>query len=209
MAKPEMSREYFSEPNEQNNKWLNEFIQNLKESGKYNVERFKILHDFFSFKEFTSISINEMTITDVKKYIDIFEKSGYKPKSIVKILSNLSALITFLHKKNNIDLDFRFQAEINELKNSYSERSKPKGVIFDIKQLYMIREYNKKDDKANYFFELVFQTGLQKEDIKFCNKNYLNRENCSFEKPDGSVIPISPMIMAILYNAPIKCDTKT
>jgi len=206
MPKPEVSRDYFSKAFIQNQNWLNKYEQYMKKNNKYNSERHKILQDLFSFNDFSSKPFNEFTLNEVKEYIDVYIKHGYKPDSIIKILSNLSALITFINKEGPF-INLQFQTEINNLKKIYESKSTKKGVVFNKRQLSKIREYNKDDPKLNYYFELVFQLGLKKKDIQFCKPENLNRNKNAFIKPDGEEIKLNSKIMDLINTEyPISMD---
>jgi hypothetical protein len=195
MAIYRVPEEFFSKPLEQNEIYFNELINNKK----YNKQRKDMLYRFISFKDFSTKLINKITISDIINYIDLHEKYGYAPTSIINRITDIADYINFVKEKNELIFPPQIVNEINELEVYYRTKTNKKAKAFNSEQLKMIREYNKTDSKANYYFELLFQLDdIKKEDIDYCTPKYLDREKWVFIRPNGTPIRINSKIKELI-----------
>jgi hypothetical protein len=128
---------------------------------------------------------------------EVYTKEEYDKIFAPKLLKQ--PYINFVKEKNELIFPPQIVNEINELEVYYRTKTNKKAKAFNSEQLKMIREYNKTDSKANYYFELLFQLDdIKKEDIDYCTPKYLDREKWVFIRPNGTPIRINSKIKELI-----------
>ncbi len=192
--------ELFSQPLEVNIKWRDSYIQWLRDNGaviKTLNQKNQILTDLFSLTLNDSKKpFNDFTIEDLKVYVTILEKFNGKPKTIQRHLSWISSFKDFLVSNYKEFFPPDFLSDYETLKKTY--KSEPKGQPFNLLQLDHIRKYREQNPKSGYCFELFFQLGIDKNDIRYCLPQNLDRQRWEFKRPDGTVIPLNNGLIELI-----------
>jgi len=130
---------------------------------------------------------------DVINFIEMLEKEGeYRGGGIDPYIGAISKCAEILRDEYPKKFSPFFLADISKLKKN--EKSTPSGQALTSTQISYIRKYNtehaEQDDfYGEYIFEMIFQLGLQLEELQLYQPKDYDREKQCFISAGGEPIP--------------------
>ncbi|MEG1567086.1 MAG: hypothetical protein RR347_05335 [Anaerovoracaceae bacterium] len=180
MARRLIPQEYLSIPLAQNIAWLDEY---RLADPKITTAMYQRLEMFFAYIKFTTKMFNTFNEQDVVNFIDFYRKYGAQPNTLNSTISYINGFRNYLVYNYPEDFQKEF---LNNLSDIFSrEKTVKKGHALNLAQLSLVRQFISDKPKYRYVFEMLFQTDMKKQDIKFCRLEYADEDNMCFVSDDG------------------------
>lgn len=175
-----------------NIQWLDEF----RRDRQIRDQTYSLIMGVLQLKEIAGIPFNDFTIEQIDQYISIYKQYGYSDGGIRPAISAIRSFSNYLKEKYPDDFrsDFLSGVTFSEILDDPKRSAKP----LDYLQICMLRDFIQNDPRMMYFFELVFQTGVKKQDIKYCIPENADHDKMVFTNKGKVVCSYSNIIQEIL-----------
>ena len=178
-----------------NKEWFNLYDENNALTASYK----KNIKEFLKFTEHNNRRFNEFTLNDVEKYRDmLIETAEFTSNSAGDVISAVSGFKNWLID-NTKDFRPEFLYGILTLKPEREDSKNPRETL-GTEQIFWIKKYNQEQGTIydTYIFELIFQLGINQNQLVLCLPKYKNLEKESFVYKDESEIPYNSKIAQLL-----------
>jgi hypothetical protein len=154
------------------------YFINYKAITEFKDGYYQRLERLLKYLKFQDKPIDTYSLFDVEELIISMWENGYKIKTTNAYIGALRGFRKFLIEKCSFSDDF-----LNGLEQYYiSDKTTFECEPFSLKQLNLIREYNKSKPEFEFIFEVFFQLGIDKKDISICSPKNCDQSQKVFSK---------------------------
>ena len=155
-------------------KYFSEYkvITEFKEGYYQRLER------LLKYLKFQDKPIDTYSLSDIEGLIISMWENGYKVKTTNAYIGALRGFRKFLIENCSFTDDFLGGLEQYYINDKTTFECEP----FSLKQLNLIREYNKSKPEFEFIFEVFFQLGIDKKDISICSPKNCDQSQKAFLK---------------------------
>lgn len=155
-------------------KWLDEY----RYERKITLPVYKSIESALKSNNIASKPFNLVTNDDLRAYVDTCRGLGYESNTTASVISHLSTFASFLKGKYPEVFSKTFFMDVAEV-TPQRETQRPAQAL-NYTQISAIRRYVKSEPKILYFFELILQTSVKKENIRYCLPKNSNPNSMEF-----------------------------
>lgn len=149
-----------------NDHWMQEYFLS-KNVGKGYKDKLK---NFFRYKKFAEKPFYEFTKKDIDDFIEVLIENNYTESGINPFLSAIREFKEYLIEKDPYHFHYFF---LKDLKGEYFyNQNQDKDRALNLETLCYIRNYIMKNSKTQYMFELIYQLGIEKQQLESCLPEY-------------------------------------
>ncbi|HNW87373.1 MAG TPA: hypothetical protein PKJ47_10585 [Candidatus Limiplasma sp.] len=175
-----------------NQKWLDEY----RNDRKIAAPTFRRIEIALQFKDIASKPFNMITNDDLRAYVDARKGFGYESNTTASVISHLSTFAEYLKGKYPEVFEKTFFIDVNQV-TPQRETQRPAQALNYI-QISAIKRYVKSEPKLLYFFELILQTSVNKDEIRYCIPRNSNSNSMEFSHKGRMICKYNDVIQDII-----------
>lgn len=154
--------------------WMKEYFSSKNIEKGYKEK----LINFFRYRKFENKSFNRFVKQDVNDFIDVLIDNNYSESGINPFLSAIREFKDYLIEKYPNLFEYYFLKDLKGL--TFYNPNRGTESPLKLKILSYIRNYIKNNINSSYMFELVYQLGIEKQQLDLCLPEYADFEQKAF-----------------------------